>query len=83
MPTPVAHQDAEAPARPTSPVPGVPVKLLTVAEVMQRIKWHRSTIYRKVKQREFPQPVKLGTSTRWRSYEIDQFIEQLSAARGA
>ncbi len=58
--------------------------LLTIREVCARVGVSRTTIYARMNERQFPAPIKIGTkSVRWRSDEIDAYIDRLSAARAA
>ena len=58
--------------------------LLTIREVCARDGVSRTTIYARMNERQFPAPIKIGTkSVRWRSDEIDAYIDRLSAARAA
>ena len=58
--------------------------LLTIREVCARVGVSRTTIYARMNERQFPAPIKTGTkSVRWRSDEIDAYIDRLSAARAA
>ena len=53
-------------------------QLLTVNDVSAKTRISRSTIYRKVKAGEFPQPRKTGSkSIHWIEAEIDEWIESL------
>lgn len=40
-------------------------KLLTIKEISELTGWHKSTIYRKIKDKTFPAPVKYEFSSRW------------------
>lgn len=42
--------------------------------VRDRVGMHPSTIYAEIKAGRFPQPVKLGRSSRWVESEIDAYI---------
>jgi predicted DNA-binding transcriptional regulator AlpA len=42
---------------------------------------HRTTIWRKVKTGQFPKPVVVGNRHAWVETEIDEYIENLVAAR--
>ena len=58
--------------------------LLTIREVCARVGVSRTTIYARMNERQFPAPIKIGAkSVRWRSDEIDAYIDRLSAARAA
>ena len=52
-----------------------PVKLLRAAEVMDRCGIGRTMLYGLIKAGAFPAPVKVGRGSRWRSDEIDRWIE--------
>lgn len=43
----------------------------------------RPTVWRRVSDGEFPRPIKIGGSTRWRKDEMEAVIERASEARGA
>ena len=48
-------------------------------EVTKRTGLARATIYRRIGEGTFPQPVKLGTrAIAWRSSDVDAWIESLS-----
>lgn len=58
--------------------------LLRLPEVMARVGWGRSTIYLKIRAREFPSPVRLGPrSVAWPSTEVDEWIQKRIAASRA
>ena len=50
-------------------------RLLSVADVAERIGVHRNTVYNWVKDGVFPQPVALGALTRWKLSEVLAWIE--------
>lgn len=41
----------------------------------------RATFWRRVKDRTFPQPIRIGGSTRWRRDELVAAIDRITAAR--
>lgn len=49
---------------------------LSVRDVCEMLQLNRSTIYRQVKQGIFPQPTKIGKSSRWKFAEIKAFLDQ-------
>lgn len=49
-------------------------KLLPLDEVEQRVGFKSSFIYREIKNKAFPAPVKIGVSSRWRESEINSWI---------
>lgn len=59
-------------------------QLLSIREVCARVGVSRTTVYARMAERQFPTPVKVGVkSVRWRSDEIDSYIDRISAARAA
>ena len=50
--------------------------------VSGRVGMHPSTIYAEIKAGRFPEPVKLGRSSRWPESEIDAWIEDRKRERG-
>lgn len=56
-----------------------PIFLLTINDVMRLAGYKsRSSIYRRVRHRDFPQPVILGGGRiRWRSDDIEQWLQHL------
>jgi len=53
-------------------------RLLRLREVIERTGLAKSTIYRNVKAKMFPQPVKVGMgSSRWRESELAQWLASL------
>lgn len=56
--------------------------LLRLPEVISRCGIQRSTIYRRVKSGDFPEPIRLGTrATVWAESEIDAWIRERIAER--
>jgi excisionase family DNA binding protein len=55
-------------------------KLLTVHQVATRLALSVRTVWRRTKAGELPAPVRFtGRIVRWRSGDIDRYIEQLPA----
>lgn len=54
------------------------VDMSTVAKMLQR---SRATIYRDIGRNEFPSPLKLGRSSRWKLSEVMAYIEARSESR--
>jgi len=52
------------------------MKLLTLKEVIEKTSFKKSTIYKFIKTKNFPSPVKFGHSSRWVESEIDNWIKQ-------
>ena len=64
--------------------PAPAVHLLSVREVSARIGLCRTVIFERMKAGTFPKPIKHSArAVRWRSDEIDQWIEEVSATREA
>ena len=56
-------------------------RLLRIADVCFLTGLGRSTVYAKVKEHQFPQPVKLhGTCVAWKETEVDAWINQRPSA---
>jgi prophage regulatory protein len=51
---------------------------LRIHEVEAAIKLSRAMIYRQISAGCFPAPIKIGRSSRWRSDDVDAWIEALS-----
>jgi len=62
----------------TPPAPEYLVGIATIAKILQR---SRASIYRDIKNKTFPKPLKLGNSSRWRLSEVEAVIERLSEDR--
>lgn len=59
-------------------------RLLRIADVCFLTGLGRSTVYAKVKERQFPQPVKLhGTCVAWKETEVDSWINERPSADAA
>ena len=61
-----------------------PVRVLRLPRVQARTGLSRSSIYLRVADRSFPQPVRLGArAIGWIESEVDQWIrDQVAASRG-
>ena len=57
--------------------------LMRTADVLALTGLSRSTIYRLCKSGEFPPPVRIGKSVRWRTADIERHIASLPAGRAA
>ena len=58
-------------------------KLLTVDEVMELLKVSRTTVYRFIRDRDFPCPIKVGPGcNRWPEAEIDDWVRKQPRAIG-
>ncbi len=49
-------------------------RLLPLPEVKSRTGFGSSFIYQLIKEEKFPKPVKIGSASRWRESEIQQWI---------
>lgn len=53
-------------------------RLLSTRQVMNRMNWSRTTLWRRVRAGEFPPPVKTGANTNgWFDDEVDRAQENL------
>nr|WP_058989179.1 AlpA family phage regulatory protein [Acetobacter senegalensis] len=54
--------------------------LLDIKEVIKRTSLSRTTIWRRLKSKSFPEPVRLSEQcVRWRADEVDSWIRNLPA----
>ena len=53
-------------------------KLLTIKDVVNIVGFKTSTIYKFIKTKNFPRPVKIGRSSRWRISDVNKWLEQFS-----
>jgi prophage regulatory protein len=57
-------------------------RLLAIAEVSKSLGLSQSQIYALVRERDFPSPIRIGRSSRWRTSTVNAWIdakEQASA----
>ena len=54
----------------------MPEKLLPLPEVEAAIGFKRSHIYELIKQGQFPAPVAIGTSRRWKQSDVQNWINE-------
>lgn len=61
------------------------MRLLNLDDLREKgIRFSRQHIHRLIRKQKFPRPVKVGENTNaWPEPEIDQYFEQLIAARDA
>ncbi len=52
------------------------MKLLTIKEVVNLVGFKTSTIYKFIKTRNFPEPIKIGRSSRWKLSDVNKWLEQ-------
>lgn len=59
-------------------------RILKLPDVMEKVGFGRSTIYRKASEGTFPKPIKLGErSVGWIEDEIDEWLDkQIELSRG-
>ena len=58
-------------------------RLLRLREVLARCGLSRSTIYRKMREGSFPEPLKVGVrAVRWRESEIESWLASRPRAAG-
>ncbi|OOW67140.1 hypothetical protein Xmar_07990 [Xanthomonas axonopodis pv. martyniicola] len=63
-----------------APAPA-PRRFLRIREVMIRTGLSKSTIYAKIRLKEFPSPVSLGSISAWVESEISEWMDAQVAAR--
>ena len=51
-------------------------KLLTIKEVVSIVGFKTSTIYKFIKTKGFPKPVKIGKSSRWKLSDVNNWLKQ-------
>ena len=51
------------------------MKFLKIGEVADKIGCGKTKIYAMIKDNEFPPPYKIGTASRWRSDEVENWIK--------
>lgn len=52
------------------------MKLIRLPQVIERVALRKTTIYERIKQGAFPQPIKLGTASVWVEQEVDEWLEK-------
>ena len=62
---------------------GVGPQMLKLAEVEAMVSLGKSSIHQKIKDGKFPEQIKLGGASRWDKGEIEQYIAEQAALRGA
>lgn len=56
--------------------PAFPERLITFDEVQSRTGFRKSFIYSQIQKGEFPAPVKIGSSSRWKDSEISDWVSK-------
>nr|DAP88270.1 MAG TPA: putative transcriptional regulator [Caudoviricetes sp.] len=51
------------------------MKLLKLKEVLEITACGKTKLYAMIKKDEFPRPCKIGSSSRWRSEEVENWIK--------
>ena len=54
---------------------------MTLAEILDRLRCSRSSVYAWMTHQQFPEPVKLGSTSRWLRTEVDAWIQRQAAVR--
>lgn len=57
------------------------LKLIRLSEVSERVGLSRASIYRRIKEGKFPDPVRAGSTSRWVTGEIDDWIDSIMSER--
>ena len=61
-----------------------PDRLLNIQDLTERLGMGRTTIFTKVRNGQFPQPIRFGSKcSRWKESEITAWVEAAAAARKA
>ncbi|MBO9766466.1 MULTISPECIES: helix-turn-helix transcriptional regulator [Xanthomonas] len=63
-----------------APIPA-PRRFLRIRDVMSRTGLSKSTVYAKIRLKQFPAHVPLGSISVWVESEIDEWMEEQVAAR--
>ena len=58
-----------------------PDRLLTARDVIARVAIGRTRLYEMISRGEFPAPLKLGKSSRWKASAVDEWIAALGATQ--
>ncbi|MGJ8668942.1 MAG: helix-turn-helix transcriptional regulator [Oceanococcus sp.] len=56
----------------------VPVILLAIEDVMRIVRCGRTKLYELITEGKFPPPTKIGSSSRWRSDDIESWINEVT-----
>lgn len=76
---PLGNTPAISVSAPTSVGP----QMLKMSEVESMVSLKKSSIHQKIKDGKFPEQIKLGGASRWNRREIEQYIAEQAALRGA
>lgn len=58
-------------------------ELSSVAEICERLRCNRITVWRMVRDRKFPKPIHIGSRTFWPTADVDAWLAEKMAARNA
>ncbi|MEH6564607.1 MAG: AlpA family phage regulatory protein [Halopseudomonas sp.] len=58
-------------------------RLLTIKEVMAMVAIRKTKLYDMIQLEEFPEPIKLGSLSRWSLLEVQEWITQQKMNRAA
>ena len=53
-------------------------KLLKIGEVVEIVGFKQSTIYKFIKTKNFPKPVKIGRSSRWKLSDVKKWLSNFN-----
>ena len=53
-------------------------KLITLGHLETLVGFKKSKLYELIHEGDFPKPLKIGRSSRWRSSEIEAWIEKIA-----
>ncbi|PSJ18546.1 hypothetical protein C7H79_02765 [Nitrosomonas supralitoralis] len=51
-----------------------PERLLPISKVKDQVGFGTSYLYELIKQRKFPEPLKIGNASRWRESQVQEWI---------
>jgi len=51
-------------------------RFLTINEVVNIVGFKKSTIYKFIRNKTFPKPIKIGRSSRWKLSDINNWLNQ-------
>jgi len=62
-------------------MPHVQHRILRLPQVKDMVGLGKSAIYKRIKERDFPQPIKMGSASGWIQNDIEEWISQQAARR--
>lgn len=51
------------------------VTLMSIRDITETLQRSRASVYRDIKNGDFPKPMKIGGSSRWHPSQVEGFIE--------